>query len=54
MGGSCRTHGDEAKLIQNPSRKTLWKKRPFGRQGCRWEDDITKCIRQIGCEDVVD
>jgi hypothetical protein len=32
--------------------ETSEEKKPFGRYGCRWEDIISICIKEIHCEGV--
>jgi hypothetical protein len=48
MGGLCGTHGNVYNILVGiPERK-----RPLGRTGRRWEDNITVHLREIGWKDV--
>jgi hypothetical protein len=49
MGGVWSTHGSDEKYIQDLVRKPE-SKRPFGRPGRRWEDNIKMKLREIEWE----
>jgi hypothetical protein len=49
MGMACRTNGEK----RNAYRILLGKpegKRPLGRPGCRWANNIKMDFREIGCD----
>jgi hypothetical protein len=51
MYGSCNTHGESGRFLQNFVRKPEGK-RSLGRSRYRWEENIRMDIREMGWEDV--
>ena len=48
MGGACSEYGRGERLIQGSGWETEGK-RTLGRPRCRWEDNITMDLQEVGC-----
>jgi hypothetical protein len=46
MDGTCGTHGEYNKIVQNLYWKTLRRNSPLGRSSHRWEDNMNANLRE--------
>jgi hypothetical protein len=49
MGRDCSTNGGEEECIEDIGGKA---KRPLGRPGCKWVNNVKRDLREIGWDDM--